>query len=61
MAPLVELHEMEQIALGIDHGEGICMTPQGTVYVSGEKGQIYRLEADDSATEVASTGGWTLG
>ena len=37
------------------------MTPDGTVYVSGEKGQIYRLEADDSATEVTTTGGWTLG
>jgi gluconolactonase len=61
MAPLVPLHELEQIAPGIDHAEGICVTPQGTVYVSGEKGQIYRLLADDSATEAASTGGWTLG
>jgi gluconolactonase len=61
MRPLVDLAAMDQIAQGIDHAEGICMTPDGRVYVSGEKGQIYRLEADDSATEVTSTGGWTLG
>jgi gluconolactonase len=52
---------MEQLANGIDHAEGICATPDGTVYVSGEKGQIYRIEADGAATEVTSTGGWTLG
>jgi gluconolactonase len=44
-----------------DHAEGICMTPDGTLYVSGEAGQIYRLGADDAATEVTTTGGWTLG
>ena len=37
------------------------MAPDGTVYVSGEQGQIYRIEPDDAATEVATTGGWTLG
>jgi gluconolactonase len=52
---------MQEVAQGIDHAEGICMAPDGNVYVSGEKGQIYRLEADDSATEVTTTGGWTLG
>jgi gluconolactonase len=61
MSPLVDLRDVQQVAQGIDHAEGICRTPDGTVYVSGEKGQIYRLEADDSATEVATTGGWTLG
>jgi gluconolactonase len=61
MAPLVGLHQMEQIAQGVDHAEGICVTPQGIIYVSGEKGQIYRIEDDGSASEVASTGGWTLG
>jgi gluconolactonase len=59
--PRLALDELEQIASGIDHAEGICVTPDGTVYLSGEKGQIYRLEADDSAVEVATTGGWTLG
>lgn len=61
MDGLVGHAEMGIIAQGIDHAEGICMTPDGTVYVSGEKGQIYRVEADDTATEVTTTGGWTLG
>ncbi len=61
MPPLVAHEDMDQIAGGIDHAEGICMTPDGTVYVSGEKGQIYRIEDDDSANEVATTKGWTLG
>jgi gluconolactonase len=61
MANLVDLADMEQVGQGIDHAEGICMTPDGSVYVSGEKGQIYRLEADGSALEMTSTGGWTLG
>lgn len=59
--PLVELGEMAMVGQGVDHAEGICMAPDGTIYVSGEQGQIYRLEADDTATEVTTTGGWTLG
>ncbi len=59
--PLVSIDQLEIIANGIDHAEGICLSPDGHLYVSGEAGQIYRIETDDSATEVASTGGWTLG
>lgn len=61
MEPIVDLADMELVAQGVDHAEGICMTPAGDVFVSGEQGQIYRLEPDGSAREVASTGGWTLG
>jgi gluconolactonase len=61
MEPIVPLGAMELIANGIDHAEGICITPDGTMYVSGEKGQIYEVGADGVATEVATTGGWTLG
>ena len=61
MVALIDVAEMAMVGQGIDHAEGICMTPDGSVYVSGEKGQIYRLEADDSALEMTSTGGWTLG
>lgn len=49
------------MAAGIDHGEGICLTPDGALHVSGEKGQVYRIAGDGSAVEIASTGGWTLG
>lgn len=61
MEPIVPLGAMELIANGIDHAEGICMTPDGTLWVSGEKGQIYRIADDGSATEATTTGGWTLG
>lgn len=61
MEAIVPLEEMEEIASGIDHAEGICRTRDGTLYVSGELGQIYRIEPDDTALEVATTGGWTLG
>jgi gluconolactonase len=61
MEPIVPLDAMELIAHGIDHAEGICQTPDGTLWVSGEKGQIYRVHADGAATEATTTGGWTLG
>lgn len=61
MEPIVPLSAMELIANGIDHAEGICLTPDGTLYVSGEKGQIYRVGRDGVATEATTTGGWTLG
>jgi gluconolactonase len=59
--PLVGLDQLEFIANGIDHAEGICVTLDGALYVSGEAGQIYRVADDGTASEVASTGGWTLG
>jgi len=61
MAPIVPIEALEQVAAGVDHAEGICLSPDGSIHVSGEKGQIYRLEPDGSAHEVATTGGWTLG
>ena len=61
MTPRVPIAELRSIAAGIDHAEGICLTPDGTLHVSGEKGQIYRIGEDGAATEIASTGGWTLG
>jgi len=59
--PRVPIAELGQIAEGIDHAEGICLAPDGSLYVSGEKGQVYRIGEDGAATEIASTGGWTLG
>lgn len=61
VSPRVPITELGSIGEGVDHAEGICLTPDGTLYVSGEKGQIYRLEPDGQATEIATTGGWTLG
>jgi len=36
MEPIVPLDAMELIANGIDHAAGIGLTPDGTLYVSGE-------------------------
>jgi len=60
MEPLVPIEALDTLAAGLDHPEGICVTPDGTVYVSGEAGQVYRL-VDGGAVQVATTGGWTLG
>jgi gluconolactonase len=61
MTAIVPTDALESIASGIDHAEGICVSPDGSIHVSGEQGQIYRIDADGSATQVATTGGWTLG
>lgn len=46
----------------LDHPEGLAVHPNGSVWCGGERGQIYRLEADGSSlVEVASTGGFSLG
>jgi sugar lactone lactonase YvrE len=61
MQPRIGVDALETIASGVDHAEGICLTPDGTLYVSGEAGQIDRVNGDGTVTEVATTGGWTLG
>jgi gluconolactonase len=59
--PMLPTTQLEVFASGLDHSEGICVTPDGTVYVGGEAGQLYRIEGDDSFTELLSTGGFLLG
>ena len=56
----VGLHLVETFADGLDHSEGIAVTPKGDIYVGGEAGQIYRI-VDDKPVEVANTGGFLLG
>jgi gluconolactonase len=55
------LEQLETFAEGLDHAEGICQTIDGTIYVGGEAGQIYRIEDDGSPTEVMRTDGFLLG
>jgi sugar lactone lactonase YvrE len=56
----VGLDQIETFAHGLDHPEGITITADGRIFVGGEAGQIYLIE-DDTATEVANTGGFILG
>ena len=46
----------------LDHPEGVAVAPDGSVWCGGERGQIYRVDADAGTFEqVASTGGFILG
>lgn len=56
----VNLDALELFGIGVDHAEGIAVTPEGVVYVGGEGGQIYRIE-NDAPVVVADTGGFMLG
>ncbi|WP_373070005.1 SMP-30/gluconolactonase/LRE family protein [Gemmatimonas sp.] len=56
----VNLDSLEIFGMGVDHAEGIAVTPDGVIYVGGEAGQIYRI-VDDVPVEVANTGGFILG
>jgi len=57
----VGLDKLEMFANGVDHSEGIAVTPAGVLYAGGEAGQIYRIGDDGSVDEVFSTGGFNLG
>lgn len=47
---------------GLDHPEGVCQAPDGNLYATGEKGQVYRVDmADGSFAEIGTTGGFGLG
>jgi sugar lactone lactonase YvrE len=61
MEPMLGLEELETFAQGLDHSEGIAVAPDGTIYVGGEAGQLYRVDADGAIQEVANTGGFMLG
>ena len=61
MPPAVPLESLETFAFGLDHPEGICVTPTGSVYVGGEAGQIYHVRGDGAVEEVLSTRGFILG
>jgi sugar lactone lactonase YvrE len=46
----------------LDHPESVAVAADGSVWCGGERGQIFRIEADGSAIDqVASTGGFCLG
>ena len=55
------LDQLQTIATGLDHPEGVAWGPNGRVYAGGEAGQIYAVDADGSIEEIASTGGFMYG
>ena len=40
MEPIVPLGAMERIAAGIDHAEGICLSPDGTIHGHDPEGTL---------------------
>jgi gluconolactonase len=59
--PVIPLQDLATFGVGLDHPEGITVTPDGRLYVGGEAGQLYRIEDDGSPTELLTTGGFMLG
>jgi sugar lactone lactonase YvrE len=57
----VALDDMEMFGSGLDHSEGICLAPDGNLYVGGEAGQLYRVDPDGAVVELLTTGGFLLG
>jgi gluconolactonase len=59
--PLLSIDQLETFAEGLDHPEGICQALDGTLYVGGEAGQLYRIESDAAPRELLRTNGFMLG
>lgn len=53
----VALEQLQVLAEGLDHPEGVAVAADGTVYAGGEAGQIYAVDPDGAVREVANTGG----
>ena len=45
----------------LDHPEGVCVGPDGTLYTGGEAGQVYRIPPGGEPEQYACTGGFLLG
>lgn len=54
---------LHTFADGLDHPEGVCVHPDGSLYAGGEAGQIYHVSADGKKVEeiARAKGGFMLG
>ncbi len=50
------------LVAGLDHPEGVCQAPDGKLYATGERGEVYRIDmAAGTFAEIGTTGGFGLG
>jgi gluconolactonase len=59
--PLVAIADVHIHSNGLDHPEGVTTGPDGRVWAGGELGQVYRIDADGTAHELARSGTLALG
>ncbi len=53
-------NDVTLIGDGLDHPEGVCIGPDGTVHACGEAGQVYHIDTDGTQKEIGSTGSFLL-
>lgn len=61
MKPLIPIRRFRSFAEGLDHPEGLAFDRDGLLWAGGELGQIYRINRQGKAQEVARLGGFCLG
>jgi hypothetical protein len=61
MRPLIPLNRFRIFAEGLDHPEGLAFDADGTLWVGGEPGQVYRVGSNGAVREIACIGGFSLG
>jgi gluconolactonase len=52
---------VERVMMGVDHAEGLAITPDGWLWCGGEAGQIYRSRLEGPPTLVAELPGFPFG
>ena len=55
MSALFNHSEIQTLASGIDHSEGLCVGLQGEIYLGSESGKIYRVTLDGELSVVAQS------
>ncbi len=55
------MKRFKSFAEGLDHPEGLAFDADGILWVGGELGQIYRIDARGKVKEIARLGGFCLG